>query len=109
MSKLEIQQRILEIKRTNAVRYGLQDTNLTCPKSQTTGAIHTTKSFISGVLQEIPTPEVNQFDLKCFWVDQQVLQLDVPVKYSSLTARVSGLCYLRYDKPGYVLAEEASV
>ncbi len=64
---------------------------------------------LAGVLQEIPTPKVNQFDLKRFWVDQEVLQLNVPVKYSSLTAHVSGLCCLCHDRPCCVLADEASL
>lgn len=71
--------------------------------------IHTTTLLIARVLQEIPTPKVNQFDLDRFWVDQKVLQLYVPVKYSSFTAHVSGLCCLCHDKLCCDFAHEASL
>lgn len=61
----------------------------------------TCRSRVGGVLQQLSTAEVDQLHLQGLGVDENVLQFDVTVKNSALTAVTSSLNHLPHDVSGH--------
>ncbi len=70
--------------------------------------ILTTAGDVAWILHEVPTPEVNQFDLQSCWVHEHVFQLDVTMENTTIAAKVSGINYLPHDVLCYLLAEDTA-
>lgn len=70
--------------------------------------ILTTAGAVAWILHEVPTPEVDQFDLQSCRVHEHVFQLDVTMENTTIAAKVSSINYLPHDVLCYLLAEDTS-